>query len=127
MLAFKLEILEKFVHGKFITGVAVTEDNSLFLCDFHKTKDNLYVFKINPPNLKCRRTLSLSGAPYCISALAGTDKAIVTLPKKPFAQIVNTTTLKLNETVRVGRNCYGITTTEDLFTLQSVKRQTSTY
>ncbi|CAG2253578.1 unnamed protein product [Mytilus edulis] len=35
------------------------------------------------------------------------------ITKKPFAQIVNTTSLKLDKTIRVGRNCYGITTTED--------------
>ncbi|CAC5390029.1 unnamed protein product [Mytilus coruscus] len=97
MLAFKLEILEKFNHGKFIAGVAVTEDNSLFLCDFQKIRDNLYVFKINPPNLTYRQTLSLPSAPYGLSVLTGTDKAIVTLPKSHL----------------VGQKCYGITTTGD--------------
>ncbi|XP_052074808.1 uncharacterized protein LOC127712412 [Mytilus californianus] len=121
MLTFKKEITEQLYLGKLITDVVVTEDNKLLLCDFQKERYNIYVFKINQQNLAYNTTLSVPSGPYGISKLTGTDKVIVTLPYKSYVQFIDTNTLTLDKTIKVGRDCFGITTTGDYIAVGKIR------
>ncbi|VDI33876.1 Hypothetical predicted protein [Mytilus galloprovincialis] len=111
LLAFRKEISEKSRIRGIITDVAVTADDKLLVCDYNKECDNIDVFKINQRSLKYITTLSVLGTPYGISVLNGTDKACVTLPFKSYIQCIDTNTLTLEKTIKVGKDCFGITTT----------------
>ncbi|CAG2197161.1 unnamed protein product [Mytilus edulis] len=111
ILAFRKEIAEQLQIGKLITDVAVTADDKLFLCDFQKGCDNIYVFKIIQRRLIYIRTLSVPSKPFGIAVLTGTDKAIVTLPYKSYVQFIDTNTLTMDKTINVGQDCFGIATT----------------
>lgn len=72
----------------------------------------IYVYSIKD-NLTHITTLSLPSPPYGISILTGTDKAVVTLPYASYVQCINTKRLKRDKTIKVGKDWYGIATSED--------------
>ncbi|CAC5423540.1 unnamed protein product [Mytilus coruscus] len=96
-----------------ISDLAVTADNTLFLCNYHIYEHKVYVYKTNLQNVTYNTALRLPSEPYGIAILKETVKAVVTIPKQSYVQFINTKSLKLDKTIEVGRDCNGITTSED--------------
>ncbi|XP_071179137.1 E3 ubiquitin-protein ligase TRIM71-like [Mytilus edulis] len=101
--------------GLSVTDIAVTTDNKVFLCSFEIDGRKVYVYNIKEDNLSYHASLSLKSAPFGISILMGTTKAVITLPYESYVQFVNTKNLKLDKTIEVGKGWYGITTSKDCF------------
>ncbi|CAG2216602.1 unnamed protein product [Mytilus edulis] len=96
-----------------ITDLAVTADDTLFLCNFKYGVRKIYVYKTDSQDLTHKSTLNLPSEPYGISILSGINKLVVTLPFESYVQFINTKSLTLDKTIPLGKNCYGITTTGD--------------
>ncbi|CAC5365214.1 unnamed protein product [Mytilus coruscus] len=114
MPTFQMEItkLLKVGDNVYITDVAVTADNNLFLCNFQRGVNKIYVYRINQYN-SLHKLLTLPSEPFGISVLTGKNKAVVTLPNKSYLQLINTKKLKVEKTIQVEEGCYGISTTGD--------------
>ncbi|CAC5362658.1 unnamed protein product [Mytilus coruscus] len=115
ILTFKKEITNRLLLSNKleISDIAVTADNTLFLCNTQTGVHKIYVYKPSVQSLIYKTALSLPSNPYGISIFKGTDKAVVTLPFEFYIQFIDTKSLKLDKTIEVGRNCFGITTSGD--------------
>lgn len=71
-----------------ITGMAITSDNRLLLCNYCST--SLLVYDDNGTYLQ---DCILSGSPCDIAVIPGEDKAVVTLPDEKSIQFIDITTM----------------------------------
>ncbi|CAC5362662.1 unnamed protein product [Mytilus coruscus] len=115
LLTLKKEITKqlKLTDKPDITDIAVTTDNTLFLCNYILGMCQIYVYKTKSDGLTMltyNTTLRLPCVPYGICIVTGTDKAVVTLPRQSYAQFINTKRFTLDKIIPVGNDCYGITT-----------------
>jgi hypothetical protein len=56
----------------------------------------------------------LEGKPWGIVVVPDKEEAIVTLPKKNFIKLINTSTMRAEEKMKVPVECYGITVIDNI-------------
>ena len=101
---FDSKIPFKCKHNVCITGIGVTRDDHLLLCNWNST--DVMVLSHDGKQLN---DIDLEGKPWGIVIVPDKEEAIVTLPKKNFIQIINTSTMRAEQKIKVPVNCCGIT------------------
>ena len=101
---FDSKIPFKCKHNVWITGIGVTRDDHLLLCNWSST--DVMVLSDDGKQLN---DIGLEGAPWGIVVVPDKEEAIVTLPKKNFIQIINTSTMRAEQKIMVAVGCFGIT------------------
>jgi DNA-binding beta-propeller fold protein YncE len=101
---FDSKIPFKCKHDVSITGIGVTRDDHLLLCNWSST--DVMVLSDDGKQLS---NIGLEGNPWGIVVVPDKEEAIVTLPGKNFIQIINTSTMRAEQKIMVPVNCYGIT------------------
>jgi DNA-binding beta-propeller fold protein YncE len=91
-------------HDVFITGIGVTRDDHLLLCNNSST-DVMVLYNDG----KQLNDIGLEGDPWGIVVVPDKEEAIVTLPDKKFIQIINTSTMRAEQKIMVPVECRGIT------------------
>ena len=91
-------------HDVNITGIGVTRDDHLLLCNWWST--DVMVLSDDGKQLN---DIGLEGEPWGIVVVPDKKEAIVTLPNKNFIQIINTSTMRAEQKIMVPVECYGIT------------------
>ena len=100
---FDSKIPFKCKHAAFITGIGVTRDDHLLLCN--RCSADVMVLSDG----KQLNDIVLEGKPWGIVVVPDKEEAIVTLPDKKCVQIINTTTMRAEQKIIVPVECYGIT------------------
>lgn len=101
------ELKLKNGHDYNLTGIAVTNDNKLLLCNFSFSDKDLYIYS-NCDGYETR--ISFSSRPYGVAVLPKDDMALVTLPEEKNFQYVNLkAATKCNE-IGTAEACYAICT-----------------
>jgi DNA-binding beta-propeller fold protein YncE len=101
---FDSKIPFKCKHAALITGIGVTRDDHLLLCDWSST--DVMVLSEEGKHLN---DIGLEGSSWGIVVVPDKEEAIVTLPNKNFIQIINTSTMRAEQKIKVPITCYGIT------------------
>ena len=101
---FDSKIPFKCKHTVWISGIGVTRDDRLLLCNWSST--DVMVLSHDGKQLN---DIGLEGEPWGIVVVPDKEEAIVTLPKKNFIQIINTSTMRAEQKIMVPVKCYGIT------------------
>jgi DNA-binding beta-propeller fold protein YncE len=91
-------------HYAFITGIGITRDDNLLLCNRMST--DVMVLSDDGKHLN---DIYLEGKPWGIVVVTDKEEAIVTLPDNNFIQIINTSTMRAEQKIKVPVKCYGIT------------------
>jgi DNA-binding beta-propeller fold protein YncE len=94
----------KCKHDFYITGIGVTRDDHLLLCNWSST--DVMVLSDDGKHLN---DIDLEGKPWGIVVVPDKEEAIVTLPYKNFIQIINTSTMRAEQKIKVAVYCRGIT------------------
>ncbi|XP_052083856.1 tripartite motif-containing protein 45-like [Mytilus californianus] len=90
-----------------VTGIGVTRNDSLILCNKHSAKLMIYSSKI-----KYLCELPLAGKPWDITVVPDSDEAWVTIPESSCIQHVDADSSNVDPPIKVPK-CYGITLVED--------------
>jgi hypothetical protein len=98
------------IHGVqyWLIDMAVTSDNKLLLCNYPSSR--VYIYK------DCKTyedEISFTSAPWCITVVPCTDKAVVTLPCEKSIQFINTTKNTKDKKIEIGELCWGVTAVKD--------------
>jgi DNA-binding beta-propeller fold protein YncE len=101
---FDSKIPFKCQHEVYISGIGVTRDDHLLLCNWRST--DVMVLSDDGKQLN---DIGLEGKPWGIVVVPDKGKAIVTLPDRNFIQIINTSTMRAEQKIIVPAKCYGIT------------------
>jgi DNA-binding beta-propeller fold protein YncE len=101
---FDSKIPFKCQHEVYISAIGVTRDDHLLLCNWRST--DVMVLSDDGKQLN---DIGLEGKPWGIVVVPDKGKAIVTLPDKNFIQIINTSTMRVEQKIIVPAKCYGIT------------------
>ena len=101
---FDSKISFKFKHDVYITGIGVTRDDHLLICNNIST--DVMVLTDDGKQLN---NIGLEGKPWGIVVVPDKEQAIVTLPRKDFIQIINISTMRAEQKIMVPVKCYGIT------------------
>jgi DNA-binding beta-propeller fold protein YncE len=91
-------------HAVFISGLGVTRDDHLLLCNWRSTE--VMVLSNDGKQLN---DIGLEGKPWGIVVVPDKEEAGVTLPDENFIQIINTSTMRAEQKIKVPVKCYGIT------------------
>ena len=91
-------------HDVKITGIGVTRDDHLLLCN--RSSTDVMVLSDDGKQLN---NIGLEGRPWGIVVVPDKEEAIVTLPDKKFIQIINTSTMRAEQKIMVPVSCCGIT------------------
>ena len=91
-------------HGVLIAGIGVTRDDHVLLCNWWST--DVMVLSDDGKQLN---NIGLEGVPWGIVVVPDKEEAIVTLPGKNFMQIINTSTMRAEQKIKVPVSCRGIT------------------
>jgi DNA-binding beta-propeller fold protein YncE len=91
-----------------LTGMAVTSDNKLLLCN--QLSSRVYIYK---DYKTYEDEISLTSVPLCITVVPCTDKAVVTLPGEGSIQFINTTNNTKDNKINIGEWCIGVTVVKD--------------
>jgi DNA-binding beta-propeller fold protein YncE len=99
-------------HGEqyYLTGMTVTSDNKLLLCNYKSSHPKVYIYK---DYKTYEDEISFTSAPYCITVVPCTDKAVVTLPGEGSIQFINTTNNTKDKQINIGEWCKGVTAVKD--------------
>jgi DNA-binding beta-propeller fold protein YncE len=90
-------------HDVYITSIGVTRDNHLLLCN--NRSSDIMVLSDDGKHLN---DIGLEGKPWGIVVVPDKEEAIVTLPRKDFIQIINTSTMRAEQKIKVPVECCGI-------------------
>jgi DNA-binding beta-propeller fold protein YncE len=101
---FDSKIPFKCKHNIRITGIGVTRDDHLMICNSSST--DVMVLSDDGKQLN---DIGLEGKPWGIVVVPDKEEAIVTLPDKNFIQIINTSTMRAEQKIMVPVKCFGIT------------------
>jgi DNA-binding beta-propeller fold protein YncE len=101
---FDSEIPFECKNAALITGIGVTRDDHLLLCNRWST--DVVVLSDDGKQLN---DIGLEGKPRGIVVVPDKEEAVVTLPMKDFIQIINTSTMRTEQKINVPVGCYGIT------------------
>ena len=91
-------------HALCITGIGVTRDDHLLLCNCYST--DVLVLSDDGKQLN---DIGLEGDPWGIVVVPDIEEAVVTLPHQNCIQIINTSTMRAQQKIKVPVGCYGIT------------------
>jgi DNA-binding beta-propeller fold protein YncE len=91
-------------HEVNITGIGVTRDDHLLLCN--RSSTDVMVLSDDGKQLN---DIGLEGRPWGIVVVPNKEEAVVTLPNTNFIQIINTSTMRAEQKIKVPVKCYGIT------------------
>ena len=91
-------------YNVYITGIGVTRDDHLLLCDYIS-----FDVMVLSDDGKQLNDIGLEGEPWGIAVVPDQEEAIVTLPENKFMQIINTSTMRAEQKIMVPVKCYGIT------------------
>jgi hypothetical protein len=91
-----------------LTGMAVTSDNKLLLCNYLSSR--VYIYK---DYKTYEDEISFTSPLWCITVVPCTDKAVVTLPREESIQFINTTNNTKDNKIEIGEWCYGVTAGKD--------------
>jgi DNA-binding beta-propeller fold protein YncE len=91
-----------------LTGMAVTSDNKLLLCNYPSSR--VYIYK---DYKTYEDEISLTSEPRCITVVPCTDKAVVTLPGEGSIQFINTTNNTKDNKINIGERCHDVTAVKD--------------
>jgi hypothetical protein len=101
------------VKGRFITGMVVTDDDHLLLCDHSRESSKLVT--VYYPSGKYIKTIDVSYPPWDIAIIPRTHRAVVTFTNKKI-QFINLQTFTQDDkliTIPHSTNICGITATSD--------------
>jgi DNA-binding beta-propeller fold protein YncE len=101
---FDSKIPFKCKHFVKITGIGVTRNDHLLLCN--RWSNDVIVLSDDGKELN---DIGLEGSPSGIVVVPDKEEAIVTLSHKNFIQIINTSTMRAEQKIMVPVKCYGIT------------------
>jgi DNA-binding beta-propeller fold protein YncE len=101
---FDSKIPFKCRHTVWITGIGVTRDDHVLLCN--KRSTDVMVLSDDGKHLN---NIGLEGKSWEIVVVPDKEEAIVTLPDENFIQIINTSTMRAEQKIMVPVQCYGIT------------------
>ena len=101
---FDSKIPFKCKHNVYITDIGVTRDDHLLLCNYIST--DVVVLSNDGKQLN---NISVEGNPWGIVVVPDKEEAIVTLSDKKFIQIINTSTMRAEQKIKVPVECRGIT------------------
>ena len=101
---FDSNIPFEYKHDVNITGIGVTRDDHLLLCNWWST--DVMVLSDDGKQLN---DIGLEGEPWGIVVVPDKEEAIVTLPDKNFIQIINTSTMRAEQMIMIPEYGYGIT------------------
>jgi DNA-binding beta-propeller fold protein YncE len=90
--------------------MAVTSDNKLLLCNNRSSHPKVYIYK---DYKTYEDEILLTSAPWCITVVPCTDKAVVTLPDEKSIQFINTTNNIKDKKIKIGEECLGVTAVKD--------------
>ena len=93
-----------------LTDMAVTSDNKLLLCNNRASHPKVYIYK---DYKTYEDEILLTSAPWCITVVPCTDKAVVTLPDEKSIQFINTTNNTKDKKIKIGEECLGVTAVKD--------------
>jgi hypothetical protein len=93
-----------------LTDMAVTSDNKLLLCNNRSSHPKVYIYK---DYKTYEDEILLTSAPWCITVVPCTDKAVVTLPDEKSIQFINTTNNIKDKKIKIGEECLGVTAVKD--------------
>jgi hypothetical protein len=93
-----------------LTDMAVTSDNKLLLCNNRSSHPKVYIYK---DYKTYEDEILLTSAPWCITVVPCTDKAVVTLPDEKSIQFINTTNNTKDKKIKIGEECLGVTAVKD--------------
>ena len=99
--------------GGVITGMVVTDDDHLFLCDYNIVKSKLLT--VYNPSGKYMKTIDVNNQPWDIAIIPRTHRAVVTFGNKKI-QFINLQTFTQDDnliTIPNSNIIYGITATSD--------------
>jgi hypothetical protein len=91
-----------------LTGMAVTSDNKLLLCNYLPSR--VYIYK---DYKTYEDEISFTSVPLCITVVPCTDKAVVALPEEESIQFINTTNNTKDNKIDIGEWCWGVTAGKD--------------
>jgi hypothetical protein len=100
--------------GRAITGMVVTDDDNLLLCDY--SRDSSKLVAVYYPSGKYMKTIDVSYRPWDIAIIPRTHKAVVTFADKSQIQFINLQTFTQDDkliTIPNSTNAYGIAATSD--------------
>jgi hypothetical protein len=97
---FDSKIPFKCKHDVLITAIGVTRDDHLLLCNYRST--DVMVLSDDGKQLN---DIDLEGRPRGIVVVPDKEEAIVTLPDKNFIQIINTSTMRAEQKIKVPITC----------------------
>jgi DNA-binding beta-propeller fold protein YncE len=91
-------------HDVYITGIGVTRADHLLLCN--RSSTDVIVLSDDCKHLN---DIGLEWKPWGIVVVPNKEEAIVTLPDEKCIQIINTSTMRVEQKIKVPVTCYGIT------------------
>jgi DNA-binding beta-propeller fold protein YncE len=91
-------------HNVYITSIGVTRDDHLLLCN--RSSTDVMVLSDDGKHLN---DIGLEGRPWGIVVVPDKEEAIVTLHDKNFIQIIDTSTMRAEQKIKVPVECYDIT------------------
>jgi hypothetical protein len=102
------------VTGRVITGMVVTDDDHLLLCDHHPTNGKLVA--VYYPSGKYMKRIDVRYPPWDIAIIPRTHRAVVTFSDKKKIQFINLQTFTQDDkliTIPNSTNIFGIAATSD--------------
>ncbi|XP_063397721.1 E3 ubiquitin-protein ligase TRIM71-like [Mytilus trossulus] len=95
----------KIVEDYNLTGIAVTNDNNLLLCNFWSKQPYVYMYS-NCDQYETQ--FAFSSRPFGVAILPKDDMAVVTFPDEKNLQYVNTKIYTKCNTIQTAEACYGV-------------------
>jgi hypothetical protein len=92
-----------------LTGMSVTSDNRLLICNCLSNDPNVYIYK---DYRTYEDEISFTSPPCRITVVPCTDKAVVTIPDEKSIQFINTTNNTKDKKIKIG-DCDGVTAVKD--------------
>jgi hypothetical protein len=99
--------------GRVITGMVVTDDDHLLLCDY--SSENSKLVTVYYPSGKYMKTIDVSYRPWDIAIIPRTHRAVVTFVNKKI-QFINLQTFRQDDkliTIQNSTRIFGVTSTSD--------------
>lgn len=90
-----------------ITGIAVSADDKLYLCNFHCSDPKVYSFAC-VSNKDAINEIGFPSEPFDIAILPGSDRAVVTSPENKSLYFINITSMKISQSINTEDKLYSV-------------------